>query len=1043
MAVLFQSSEVLARLKPFGITFEKSLTDLIKGIRAHSKDSPEALSTFLANAIQECKEELVTTDLEVKATAVLKLAYLEMYGFDMSWCNFHILEVMSSLKFQQKRIGYLAATQSFKSEQDLLILATNQFKKDLNSHNHIEIGLALSGIATIVTPNLAKDIVEDIVMKLTHSKPYIRKKAVLALFKIFLQYPESWKAALPRVIEKLDDPDVAVVSATITVVCEISKKHPSFFLAYLPKFFTILEDTSNNWLIIRILKLFQSLLKIEPRMKKRIMPSIVSLMSKTDATSLIYESINCIVDGSMISPESSRDKEVAKMCIDHLLKFFHQNDSNLRFVGLLALIKILHVFPSFIHKLSEVSSVIYLCIQDDDIIIKRKALEICHYLVTEDNITNLVKTLLLQILPENTSAHCPETFKLEITSKILEITSANNYGNIPNFKWYVVALKELLNMTLLAESSRLVDDGKVILSRDVLLMIASKLGNEFKSLAMKVPSIRPYIISKVVMEYVKNVRLLQTCPILMKDLYWVMGEYLDDYGLIETESGDDLDSTTSLSQKVTLFNLFVNKHIDEKLLGDAMFPISSELPVLPNADVISSIIEALVKLFSSIVTDYEKLYSSKKELSYDKYCELSYFLLKLIRFFEHWESNTCYEVQERCSSWLEYLKLCFDSLKVDDVEGVKRLETEELQYYEKLLLDASQDDALSRNSDELQSSDESEASDDSSDEDKEGVEPSESSHIAGSHQTDFEDESNGGDTADRTQSLQGNEFESSQLPALLTKILPSFFKSYPLNPISALAQSRIQVPADLDLEAVIQIPPAYCFQEDNKVAAFDLSDESGNESSEEVADRELLARDRLDRMKDDPYYLKSSDKKKPRNKKSRIVSLEDDRLVSGSGAPSEVPSLIDLSEAPSGKSKKSKKVKKEKVLVLAEDSLGDDKEGAMLGPEKKEKKLKKNKLIIDTLNLDALNLDSPDVELDLSSKPYEYEVDLNQLRSQFADESMKKAGKEKKRSKKREKTKAIEAVEPIVDKNSEAGSDHLVSIPQKSKKKKKRAVIQE
>ena len=137
-----QSSEVLARLKPFGITFEKSLTDLIKGIRLHLKESPEALLTFLNNAIQECKEELTTTDLEVKATAVLKLAYLEMYGYDMSWCNFHILEVMSSPKFQQKRIGYLAATQLFKNEQDLLILATNQFKKDLNSHNHIEIGLA-------------------------------------------------------------------------------------------------------------------------------------------------------------------------------------------------------------------------------------------------------------------------------------------------------------------------------------------------------------------------------------------------------------------------------------------------------------------------------------------------------------------------------------------------------------------------------------------------------------------------------------------------------------------------------------------------------------------------------------------------------------------------------------------------------------------------------------------------------------------------------------------------------------------------------------
>ena len=99
-----QNSEVLARLKPFGILFEKSLNDLIKGIRAHTKESPESLGNFLDVAIQECRNELTTTDLETKAMAILKLAYLEMYGFDMSWCNFQILEVMSSSKFQQKRI---------------------------------------------------------------------------------------------------------------------------------------------------------------------------------------------------------------------------------------------------------------------------------------------------------------------------------------------------------------------------------------------------------------------------------------------------------------------------------------------------------------------------------------------------------------------------------------------------------------------------------------------------------------------------------------------------------------------------------------------------------------------------------------------------------------------------------------------------------------------------------------------------------------------------------------------------------------------------
>jgi hypothetical protein len=42
---------------------------------------------------------------QVKANAILKLTYLQMLGYDMSWASFHIVEVMSSPGFAQKRIG--------------------------------------------------------------------------------------------------------------------------------------------------------------------------------------------------------------------------------------------------------------------------------------------------------------------------------------------------------------------------------------------------------------------------------------------------------------------------------------------------------------------------------------------------------------------------------------------------------------------------------------------------------------------------------------------------------------------------------------------------------------------------------------------------------------------------------------------------------------------------------------------------------------------------------------------------------------------------
>lgn len=67
--------------------------------------------------------------VDLKATALLKLIYLEMFGHDMSWAAFHVLEVMSSPKYLQKRVGYLGAVQSFRPDTEVLMLATNLLKK--------------------------------------------------------------------------------------------------------------------------------------------------------------------------------------------------------------------------------------------------------------------------------------------------------------------------------------------------------------------------------------------------------------------------------------------------------------------------------------------------------------------------------------------------------------------------------------------------------------------------------------------------------------------------------------------------------------------------------------------------------------------------------------------------------------------------------------------------------------------------------------------------------------------------------------------------
>mmetsp|Transcript_6953 Transcript_6953/g.15124 ORF Transcript_6953/g.15124 Transcript_6953/m.15124 type:complete len:167 (-) Transcript_6953:990-1490(-) len=140
--------------------FQASLQDLIKGIRLSKKDP----SAYISKAILAIKRELRSTDAFLKAEAVRKLTYLQMIGYNVSWAAFAIVEVMAQQKFAHRRIGYLAANQSFDEHTDVILLTTNLFKKEFTSTSshqggHYEVGIALNSLANIATRDLARDCI--------------------------------------------------------------------------------------------------------------------------------------------------------------------------------------------------------------------------------------------------------------------------------------------------------------------------------------------------------------------------------------------------------------------------------------------------------------------------------------------------------------------------------------------------------------------------------------------------------------------------------------------------------------------------------------------------------------------------------------------------------------------------------------------------------------------------------------------------------------------------------------------------------------------
>lgn len=90
---------------------------------------------------------------------------------------------------------------------------------------------------------------------MTSSRPYLRKKAVLIMYKIFLNYPDSLRPSFPRLKEKLDDSESSVQAAAVNVICELARKNPKNYLSLAPIFFKLMTISTNNWVLIKIIKL--------------------------------------------------------------------------------------------------------------------------------------------------------------------------------------------------------------------------------------------------------------------------------------------------------------------------------------------------------------------------------------------------------------------------------------------------------------------------------------------------------------------------------------------------------------------------------------------------------------------------------------------------------------------------------------------------------------------------------------------------------------------------------------------------------------------
>lgn len=406
--------------------FEKSLTAMVKGIRAHRGKESE----YINSCLQELQKEITSKNLATKSMAVLKLAYLSMLGYDMSWATFAVVEVMSHNRFSVKRPGYLASSMSFVETTDVGLLTINLFKKDFGSKSQYECGMALSCLSSICSAEISRDIITDLVAMLSSSRPYLRKKTILCLFRVFQKDPPALRTYFPRLKERLSDEDQGVLTATVNTFLELARRNARNYLSLVPQLYHILVNTTNNWLSIKLLKVFQLLCPLEPRLPAKMVEPLTNLLNTTKAQSVEFEAIRCTV---RTMPEGT---ELMTMALDKLQTFLKSSDRNLRFLALEMFKEILEK-PQFKDKLTvpELHAKVLESIEESDTTARKIALQLLDRIVTPASFCDTVKKLM--DFSKNSSQ--PDEFM----GTILRMGGRDRYALLEDFAWYLLILAEI------------------------------------------------------------------------------------------------------------------------------------------------------------------------------------------------------------------------------------------------------------------------------------------------------------------------------------------------------------------------------------------------------------------------------------------------------------------------------------------------------------------------------------------------------------------------------------------------------------------------
>ena len=400
-----------------------------------------------------------------KKKYVWKLLYMHILGYEIDFGYFESANLINCPKFSEKYSGYVATGILVnENNTELYKTITNSIQSDLLSSNEINQSLALAMIGSLAPQELVENLHGEVAkIALTENTRYslfVRKKAILCLLRIYRKYREKFNAgdwALPALaMFNQKYLSLGFLSAVCSFVLGIVSFFPqSSYDELLQKVVKLLHklvisrdcsqdylyySTPNPWLQVKLLKILQEFPPpADPNTFQILMDILMKVIKKTEVTKtvnknnadhgILFEAANLIISYKNAVPQDLRNETITLLGI-----FMTVREPNIRYLALESMCKFNSTSAS-VKIMTDHLPTILKSLRDNDISIRRRALDILYLMCTNQTAAKIVEDLM-QYVDESDLL-----FREELVLKIAIL--AEKFAD--DLQWYIDVVVRLVS----------------------------------------------------------------------------------------------------------------------------------------------------------------------------------------------------------------------------------------------------------------------------------------------------------------------------------------------------------------------------------------------------------------------------------------------------------------------------------------------------------------------------------------------------------------------------------------------------------------------